>query len=54
MADMDIEHFDVKARPVSAIEVAQEISRTKHMLVATMVGTMIIVVVATLFMTMMV
>jgi hypothetical protein len=54
MAHMDIEHFDVKARPVSAIEVAQEISRTKHMLVATMVGTMIIVVVATLFMTMMV
>ena len=54
MAQIDIQHFDVKTRPVSALEVAQEISRTKHMLVATMVGTMIIVVVATLFMTMMV
>ncbi len=54
MARIGIEHFDLKARRVSALEVAQEISRTKHMLVATMVGTMIIVVVATLFMTMMV
>ena len=54
MAQIDIQHFELKGRPVSALEVAQEISRTKHMLVATMVGTMIIVVVATLFMTMMV
>lgn len=49
-----IEHFDVKARSMSALEVAQEISRTKTMFVATMVGTMIIVVVAVLFMTMLV
>ena len=54
MAQIGMEHFDIKARPVSALEVAQEISRTKHMLVATMVATLIIVVVATLFMTMMV
>jgi hypothetical protein len=54
MAQMDLEHFSVKARPLSAIEVAQEISRTKHMLVATMIGAMIVVVVAALFMTMVV
>jgi hypothetical protein len=54
MAQMDIEHFDVKARPMSALEVAQEISRTKQMLVVAIVGAMIIVVVAVLFMTMMV
>jgi hypothetical protein len=53
MAQIDIEHFDVKARPLSALEVAQEISRTKQMLVVTIVGTMIIVVVAVLFMTIM-
>ena len=53
MAQMDLEHFSVKPRPLSAIEVAQEISRTKHMLVTTIIATMIIVVVAALFMTMM-
>jgi cell division protein FtsL len=53
MAQMDLEHFSVKARPLSAIEVAQEISRTKHMLVTAIIATMIVVVVAALFMTMM-
>jgi hypothetical protein len=46
------EHFDV--RPASPLQVAQEISRTKNMFVATIVAAMIIVVVAALFMTMLV
>lgn len=49
-----IENFEVRPKRVSAIDVAQEISRIKYMLVATMIGAMIIVVVAALFMTMMV
>jgi hypothetical protein len=47
-----IEHFGVKSRPISALELAQQISRTKNMLVTTMVASMVIVVVAALFMTM--
>ncbi len=46
------EHFDVK--PVSPLQVAQEISRTKNMFVATIVAGMIIVVVGALFLTMLV
>lgn len=47
-----IEHFDVKARHVSGLQLAQDVSRTKNMLVVTMIASMIIVVVAVLFMTM--
>lgn len=47
-----IEHFDVKGRNISALEVAQEISRTKTMFVVTVIASTIIVVVAALFVTM--
>jgi hypothetical protein len=46
------EHFDIKPHPTSALELAQEVSRMKSMLVTTIIGSVFIVVVAALFMTM--
>jgi hypothetical protein len=47
-----IEHYDVKPRIVSAGHRGDEIHRTHSMLVASAVASMVIVVVAALFMTM--
>jgi hypothetical protein len=50
MAQTHIDHFAV--RPLSAAQRQQALQRTHNMLVVTIVGTMIVVVVAALFMTM--
>jgi hypothetical protein len=46
------EHFDVKPKVTTIVQRQHELVRTHNMLVATIVGSMIIVVVAALFMTM--
>lgn len=52
MANLDIDHFDVQPRVVTATQRAEEFSRTQNMLVSSVVASMIIIVVAALFMTM--
>lgn len=52
MAHLDIDSFDVRPRPTTAEQRQYDINRTHNMLVITVVGSMIIVVVAVLFMTM--
>lgn len=51
MAHTHIDHFDVKPLPAGPAQRQQALHRTHNMLVATIVGTMIIVVVAALFVT---
>ena len=46
------EHFGVKPHPTSPLELAQEVSRMKTMLVTAVISSMIVVVIAALFMTM--
>ena len=50
MAQTHADHFAV--RPLTAVQRQHALQRTHNMLVVTIVGTMIIVVVAALFMTM--
>lgn len=50
MAHTHVDHFAV--RPLTAAQRQHALQRTHNMLVATIVGTMIIIVVAVLFMTM--
>jgi hypothetical protein len=52
MAHTDTDTFQVKPRAVIAAHEQRELARTHNMLVATAVGSMIIIVVAALFMTM--
>lgn len=52
MAHAETEHFHIKPRAVIAAQQQHELNRTHNMLVATAVGSMIIIVVAALFMTM--
>lgn len=52
MAHTDTENFQVKPRAVLAAHQERELTRTHNMLAATAVGSMIIIVVAALFMTM--
>jgi hypothetical protein len=52
MAHLEAEHFDVRPRVITAAQRHDEISRTQNMLVSSVVASMIIVVVAALFMTM--
>ena len=51
MAHTHIDHFDVKPLAGSMARRQHALHRTHNMLVATIVGTMIIVVVAALFVT---
>ena len=48
----NLEHFDIKPRATTIAQRQHEAERRHNMLVATVVGSMIIVVVAALFMTM--
>jgi hypothetical protein len=48
----NIEHFDVKPRAATIAQRDHEINRTHNMLVATVIGSMIIIVVGALFLTM--
>ena len=48
----NLEHFDVRPSVADAARRGEELHRTHNMLVATAVASMIIVVVAALFMTM--
>jgi len=52
MANLDIDHFDVRPQVLTAVQRQEEFSRTQNMLVSSVVASMIIVVVAALFMTM--
>ena len=52
MAHTHIDHFDVKPLATTAAQRQHALQRTHNMLVVSIVGTMIIVVVAALFMTM--
>lgn len=47
-----IEHFDVKPHAAPIAQRQHQITRTHNMLVATVVGSMIIIVVGALFLTM--
>jgi hypothetical protein len=51
-AHTDIDRFDIRPRIVSAAQRGVEIQRTHNMLVVSAIASMVIVVVATLFMTM--
>jgi hypothetical protein len=50
MTSLDIDYDEVYVRTVEAGEIALHASRTKHMLVATVVASMSIIAVAALFM----
>lgn len=52
MANTDIDRFDVKPLLVAASQRGSELHRTHNMLVVSAVASMVIVVVAALFMTM--
>jgi hypothetical protein len=52
MANIDIDRFDIKPRIVAANQRGVEIQRAHNMLVMSAIASMIIVVVAALFMTM--
>ncbi len=52
MAHLEIDHFDVRPHAATAAERQYEINRTHNMLVITVVASMVIIVVAALFMTM--
>ncbi|HHY48281.1 MAG TPA: hypothetical protein GYA10_00810 [Alphaproteobacteria bacterium] len=51
MAHIHVQHYSIKPR-IAAANQGAEIQRTHNMLVLTAIGSMIIVVVAALFMTM--
>jgi len=51
MAHIHVEHYDLKPR-IAAANRGADIQRTHNMLVLTAIGSMVIVVVAALFMTM--